>query len=402
MLWGGWNWVAILGVAALLAGCGTSGSSGERFANPRPAQGASVPPLPSLDALAGRSPGSVAPGQRAPVSPARTTAEPTRLPEPARPVPVAVEKPAEPVAAPAAASVALPMVNGEWVDYGAWLQSIGWSLPHPVPVGREVRIETDGPAGAFAVMPGQKKAWWNGMQVWLGFEPRMERGRLLVHRLDVEKHCRPIFEGGGAPAPLVRTVVIDAGHGGRNPGTRSIAGNRFEKELTLDWAIRLRALLEARGWRVTMTRTNDVDLSLAERVDISEASGAALFVSLHFNSAFPNRDAAGLEVYSLTPQGMASHVVREYPDEPGRAFPNNAFDVENLRWAARVHRSMLGTTGLADRGVRRARFLDVVRWQGRPAILVEGGYLSNPQEAARIQTPEFRQKLAAAVAAALD
>jgi N-acetylmuramoyl-L-alanine amidase len=69
--------------------------------------------------------------------------------------------------------------------------------------------------------------------------------------------------------------------------------------------------------------------------------------------------------------------------------------------AVAVQRSVLASTGQVDRGVRRARFMDVLRWQNRPAILVEGGYLSNPQEASKIQTAEFRQKLAEAVAAGL-
>jgi len=300
---------------------------------------------------------------------------------------------------PKATPVATPLAD--WVDFSGWLQQEGWSALRPVPSGKDQRHETDGPAGTLSMLVGQRKVWWNGMQIWTGFPPRMEKGRLKVHRLDIESHFGPLMKGQPAVTVPDRSIVIDAGHGGRNAGTRSIAGNRFEKEFTLDWAIRLRGILEARGWKVTLTRTNDVDLTLAERVDVAETSGAALFLSLHFNSAFPNREAAGLETYSVTPRGMASHVVRDFADEPAKAYPNNAQDAANLRLAAAVHRSMLATTGLQDRGVRRARFMDVLRWQNRPSILVEGGYLSNPAEAARIQQPEFRQKLAEAVAAAL-
>ncbi len=295
----------------------------------------------------------------------------------------------------------LAVIAGDWVDLGAWLQERGWSSFHPVPHGKDLRHESDGPGGTIAVLPGQKKTWWNGTQVWFGFEPRLEKGRIKIHRLDLAAHCLPLMSGSVATDLAARSVVIDAGHGGRNAGTRSISGNRHEKEFTLDWALRLKALLESRGWKVTLTRTNDVDLSLAERVDRTEVSDAVLFLSLHFNSAFPNREAAGLETYSVTPRGMASHVIRDFADEPTRSFPNNAHDAVNLRLALAVHRSILGMTGQADRGVRRARFMDVLRWQNRPAILIEGGYLSSPQEAARIQSPEFRQKLAEAVAAAL-
>jgi N-acetylmuramoyl-L-alanine amidase len=290
---------------------------------------------------------------------------------------------------------------GDWWDLEEWLMARGWSALHPVPHGRELRQESDGVGGTLAVMVGQKKSWWNGTQVWLGFEPRLDKGRIRVHRLDLESHFEVLM---AATAPVVlrdRSVMIDAGHGGRNVGTRSIAGNRFEKEFTLDWAERLRVLLEGKGWRVVMTRTNDMDLGLAERVAMADAAGVSLFVSLHFNSGFPNREAAGLETYTLTPRGMASHVVRDYVDEPGRRYPNNAHDAANLRLALGVHRALLATTGQTDRGVRHARFMEVLRQQERPAVLIEGGYLSNSQEAARVQTEEFRQKLAEAVAVGL-
>jgi N-acetylmuramoyl-L-alanine amidase len=86
----------------------------------------------------------------------------------------------------------------------------------------------------------------------------------------------------------------------------------------------------------------------------------------------------------------------------GRAFPNNAWDEANLRWAVRVHRALLTVNGGSDRGVRRARFLGVLRGQNCPAVLVEGGYLSNPAEARKISDPAYRQQLAEALAKALE
>jgi N-acetylmuramoyl-L-alanine amidase len=99
---------------------------------------------------------------------------------------------------------------------------------------------------------------------------------------------------------------------------------------------------------------------------------------------------------------MPSSLTREWDDDPTLVFPNNAFDAQNLRYAVKIHRVVLESTGLADRGVRRARFMGVLRGQNRPAVLLEGGYLSNPAEARRIASPEFRQKLAEAVASALE
>jgi len=80
-------------------------------------------------------------------------------------------------------------------------------------------------------------------------------------------------------------VVIDPGHGGENTGARSVRDDRFEKDFALDWALRLRPLLEGRGWKVYMTRTNDIDLLLPDRVALAAELNASLFLSLHFNSA---------------------------------------------------------------------------------------------------------------------
>jgi N-acetylmuramoyl-L-alanine amidase len=129
---------------------------------------------------------------------------------------------------------------------------------------------------------------------------------------------------------------------------------------------------------------------------------ADLFLSLHFNSAAPNETEAGLETYCLTPAGMPSTVTRGFVDDAALQFPNNAFDAQNLLLACRVHRALLEVNGHSDRGLRRARFPGVLRGQDRPAILIEAGYLSNRREARLIADPNYRQKLAEAVARALN
>ena len=99
---------------------------------------------------------------------------------------------------------------------------------------------------------------------------------------------------------------------------------------------------------------------------------------------------------------MPSTVTRGFNDEPAAAFPNNGFDEQNWQLALRVHRALLQVNGHHDRGVRRARFLGVLRGQQRPAVLVEAGYLSNPREARLISDPSYRQSLAEALARALE
>ena len=99
---------------------------------------------------------------------------------------------------------------------------------------------------------------------------------------------------------------------------------------------------------------------------------------------------------------MPSHLTRTYEDDVRQAFPNNKFDEQNLQAAVRLHRVLLQASGAQDRGVRRARFMTVLRGQNRPAVLVEGGYLSNPIEAQRIASASYRQILAEAVARGLQ
>ena len=99
---------------------------------------------------------------------------------------------------------------------------------------------------------------------------------------------------------------------------------------------------------------------------------------------------------------MPSNLTRGFPDDLKQVYPNNAFDAQNLQYAVRLHRAMLEGSERKDRGVRRARFLAVLRGQNRPAVLLEGGYMSDPKEARLIATGAFRQKLAQAMAKALE
>jgi N-acetylmuramoyl-L-alanine amidase len=257
------------------------------------------------------------------------------------------------------------------------------------------------PAGAFVVRTGSLLVQWAGLEVRLGYAPQVIGGDLYLHTLDLQKCLIPLLSPAVLPPAGARVIVLDPGHGGTDSGTSSSLAGRFEKEYTLDWAKRLKTLLEANGWTVYLTRTNDVEVSLPARVEFAEARKADLFLSLHFN-ATTGSDHAGIETYTTTPTGMPSSVTRDYEDNVAMTFPNNRYDAQNLRLAVRLHREVLAAVGGRDRGVRHARFLAVLRGQNRPAVLIEGGYLSNPGEAKLVNTPEHRQKLAEAVARALQ
>ncbi len=360
---------------ALLAGCTSSGRSPSEWTRVPTAAGAGAPQLP---------------------------------PTPAEAAPDAAATNARPAAAPPATPAALPQhgpvvngLHGRWVPLVSWAEAWHWSLPEYEgdPTNLTCRLQT--PGGGLWLSTGSHLATLGGTCYWLGYAPLSADGDLLLHQLDLLKNLEPLGTDPLPFPPARGTVVIDPGHGGQNTGTRSVVDQTFEKDWTLDWALRLAPLLAASGWRVVLTRTNDADTSLADRVLVAEAAKADVFVSLHFNSGFPNTDLTGVETFCLTPVGLPSTLTRDYEDDVTKEFPNNAYDSQNLRYAFRLHRAVLDATGATDRGVRRARFMGVLRGQGRPAVLLEAGYLSNPEEARLIATSEYRERLAQAVARAL-
>jgi N-acetylmuramoyl-L-alanine amidase len=166
------------------------------------------------------------------------------------------------------------------------------------------------------------------------------------------------------------TVVIDAGHGGFDRG--GIPGQKIpEKEMTLDVAQRLKALLAAGGYRVVMTRDSDIFVPLPGRVAIANSYGNAIFVCIHFNSA-KRMGAGGIETYF--------------------------YSRDSLPLASAIHYYVAGGAPSSNRGVRRRGFY-VLRKTRVPAVLVECGFLTNPTEGEYVQTAAYRQKLAEEIAA---
>ncbi len=177
------------------------------------------------------------------------------------------------------------------------------------------------------------------------------------------------------PRPTQRAkIVIDAGHGGRDPGTIAING-RYEKDVNLSVASKLAAILQRKGHQVTMTRQDDRYPELEARAALANRRKADLFVSIHADSA-PDPSAQGFTVY------IAERASRE------------------SQQAAQAIVRAMKTTGLRSRGVRRNDYRVLVKTRG-PAVLVEMGYLSNFREARKLQDSTFQNRLAVAIAAGI-
>jgi N-acetylmuramoyl-L-alanine amidase len=219
----------------------------------------------------------------------------------------------------------------------------------------------------------------------------------LVSRMDVIKLFEPVLrpteiEGRHA----IRGVVIDPGHGGSDNGATSRLGN--EKTYTLDTAYRLAAILNDAGLKTVLTRRTDVFVDLYERAHIASLYPDYCFVSIHYNSAM--EEARGLETYCLSPRGAASTSSAYLTRGDIQKLPGNDYDTQNILLASMVHSEIIKLNpgdATADRGVKRARFV-VIKQNVLPAILVEGGFVSNHFEAARVNRPDYRQSLAQEIA----
>jgi N-acetylmuramoyl-L-alanine amidase len=196
---------------------------------------------------------------------------------------------------------------------------------------------------------------------------------------------QPANAGNGLP-----TIVIDAGHGGRDEGAK---GNGLvEKDLCLDVALRLEEELKALGFPTVMTRRDDVHVRLSARAALANRFEHALFVSVHFNQS-GYRTAKGVETYYAN-----AKLPTDSPWSWVGFFTKQAAPEDNGEdLAAFVHLAVLDGTEAADRGVK-GRELYVVRHVRVPAVLVEGGFLSNAMEAKMLGLPEYRQRLATSIA----
>ena len=284
-----------------------------------------------------------------------------------------------------------------------WANLCGFDGARVVEGAVPYTVELECERGILTLILGRRFAKWNGIQFGLGFVPDVRQGKMVVHSVDVLKNFYPLSLGAYSIPKRERTLVLDPGHGGTDPGSLS-SGKTHEKELTLDWALRIERLLAGTGWKVVLTRRDDRDLGLLDRVSIADAHDADLFISLHFNALARTAgggEESGIETYCLAPVGAPSNIIRNFEDNASLIYPNNEFDTANLLLAMRMHESLIKATGRRDRGVRRARFMTVLREQKRPAVLIEGGFLSNPAEASLIMDTAYRQQMAVAVCNAL-
>ncbi len=216
--------------------------------------------------------------------------------------------------------------------------------------------------------------------------------KAYVSRVDLSKLIDPVLRPNFIQnAGDFRTVILDPGHGGKDPGATNTLGNECDYNLKVAGLVKTQ--LQLKGFKVVMTRDTNVYLSLQERVDLANAvKENAVYVSIHFNSG--NRAARGIETFTLSPPGV-SHYGSDWKATDNMTRAGNEHDSANIALATSIHGSILRRLGknTFDRGIKRARF-SVLSGVVHPAILLEGGFMTHPYEARLIENPDYQNAIA--------
>ncbi len=267
-----------------------------------------------------------------------------------------------------------------------------YGLPLTTPGGRTLLIR--GQYTSLQFTTDSREAMLNGCKVWLHMPVIKVRGLWSLSDADAQVVVDPVVRPSAyLGARGSRTVVLDPGHGGKDPGTQG--GGYKEKDLVLDIALRVKAHLAAAGIRVVLTRDADRFWELTDRPYLAARGGGDAFVSIHLNSAAA-RTVQGVETFVTAaenfPPTAESKTTGRYP-----AVPNNQFNHSNMLLGSQIQRALVGVTRADDRGLKHARFV-VLRNSAMPAALVECGFLSNAQEAQKLATPSYRESVALGIA----
>ena len=244
-------------------------------------------------------------------------------------------------------------------------------------------LKFQSPKVKMTIKNGSDNLYINTVLFRLSYKVTQKNGHYLFSRIDLAKLIDPVLRPSYIKtAKRFGTVIIDPGHGGTDPGSVNRYGK--EKDFNLRLAKILMKDLERKGFRVRMTRSSDVYPSLGQRVSFANRIPDAIFVSIHFNS-FVNSTAKGIETYALSPRGSGTHNSRGVRNN---FLEGNRRDSENIALATAVHAAVMKKTQAEDRGIKRDRFT-VLAGLSMPAVLLEGGFLSNPAEAKKIASTSY-------------
>src|SRR5256886_2281680 len=274
-----------------------------------------------------------------------------------------------------------------------------YGLPAGIAASGE-KVEFEAAKNPLEFVSGSREVMINGARSWLCFPAIEQNGKLLVSRTDVAKTIDALVRAHRVPSVgKVQTVVLDPGHGGYDKGQVSRYG--YEKDFALDVARKLRPLLQSKGMRVIMTREGDYFVPLEVRAQIANKARDSIFVSIHFNGSNDDRNATGFEIFSFTPRGAPSTSDTAVAPSAVSGQPGSAADAQSTALSACIYHSLLGHLPEYDRGIKRARFA-VLRLTKVPAVLIEGGFLTEQGECKLVAQKDWRARLAHAIGVGIE
>jgi N-acetylmuramoyl-L-alanine amidase len=280
------------------------------------------------------------------------------------------------------------VVSGsEYIRLGDWADGAGFKMKW---AKKEGTITLSNSSARLELAVDSRRAAISGVDVWLSLPVVNRNGTALLSVIDAGTTIEPILFPQKSDARL-ETICLDPGHGGRDTGKAD--GRNYEKNYALLLAREVAGLLEREGLKVFLTRQDDSFVDLLERPLLARRKGADLFVSLHYNAA--EHTLRGLEVYCLAPAGVNSSDMgggkAQHPREAG-----NAHDNQNVLLAYEMQKAITTGMPLEDLGMKRSRF-EVLREAAMPAVLIEGGFMSNAADAKNIYSAAFRKRMAQAI-----
>lgn len=188
-------------------------------------------------------------------------------------------------------------------------------------------------------------------------------------------------------------IVIDAGHGGQDGGAKSIVSPFIqEKTLTLKTALKVEEFLANWGYDVRLTRKKDLFVPLLDRVDFAEKCNCTLFVSIHYNSTPKPTKTRGIEIYYFD---------KKKHSKDKATLKDRIRAKRSIELGKQILKKMVAATKAPSRGVHHGNFC-VIRETTMPAVLVEGGFLSNQEEARKLKNPHYLRFLAWSLAKGID
>src|SRR5437762_13762356 len=205
-----------------------------------------------------------------------------------------------------------------------------------------------------------------------------------------------VAQPSATPRPFA-VVVLDPGHGGQDSG--AMCSGVLEKDLTLDVAHRVDRLLESEGIATVMTRLGDTYVSLAERAAFANRVSDCIFISIHFNE--DNQPvSSGVETYYAAHQMTPGSFVTSWLPSLLRALPESP-NVESQSLAGFIQEALVARTQALNRGTKAKQFF-VIENVTAPAVLIEGGFLTNKEDISRLASEDYREQIAAAVSDGIE